>query len=237
MKKNLKVFVSLLALTLVLGIQTTARAAEETTPAFAITEEAVIIDHVPYAIENGTIQYEGKTYEVQEDGVLATYDENGEESALLLPTEQYWVSDPERIAELDAAVANSNRRKMSRGIVYGSLPFEGRIPAGFRNKVMTAAFNIIDTCFERAIVVELSGFALFADKNFEIIFSTGDGRGSWQEARVIGSDLLKIRRMKAAFENFSTHTYGVFTINYLGDKSNPAYDYRVYIPEGPLDWI
>ena len=190
MKKNLKVFVSLLALTLVLGIQTTARAAEETTPAFAITEEAVIIDHVPYAIENGAIQYEGKTYEVQEDDTLISYDKDGLAELLVLPINVKEVTEPEKIAELNAALSQAQRNNffsrffrstLTRNISAIDLPYSENVVKGALIAV-TPVFNVISTEYHYATHLKVYGLSLLDDPNFKVAYyiRSSDNDGPWK---------------------------------------------------------
>lgn len=60
---------------------------------FAITDEVVVINSVPYKIHDNTIPYNGETYKVEENYTLSKYDENGKKIIYILPVEQNRVPD------------------------------------------------------------------------------------------------------------------------------------------------
>ncbi len=112
---KLRKFISLLLVAvLVLNLSVTTTAIEEF-PQYAITDTHVIIDYVPYEIVDNSIQYEGEKFMI-EDRTLVSYDENGQQTILFVPTEDKIIKDPVLLAELNAALART-------GIVTRGLPY------------------------------------------------------------------------------------------------------------------
>lgn len=222
MKKKL---VSLmLVLALAVGAFPAVFAAEEQ-PRYAITEEVVIIDYVKYEIVDNTIQYEGKTYEI-DDYKLITYDDNNDPIYFVLPVEQARVTDPEQIAILNAAIGKTD--SLARAVPSSpvDLPYTANVAKGDYLTV-TPAFNIINNSrFQRSTNLSLSNLPLSSDGRYYIIFSTCDVTGTWTShefhRNFLGDPILKIA-------NSSSMAYGMFTITNLYDDPSPAYTYTVYL--------
>lgn len=214
-----------LVLALAVGICPLAFASEEL-PRCAITDEAVIIDYVEYKIVNNTIRYEGKTYEIH-DSVLVTYDEDGP-VYFVLPLEENEVTDPERIAELNASIGKSV--SLSRAIPENpvDLPYTASVAKGDYLTV-TPAFNV--TSFQYSTNLKISGLPINTDPEypigkFYIIYSMCDVTGKWHQYQET-KNFSKDPTMKIA--NYSGIRYGMFTITNLYGNPSPAYSYSVYL--------
>lgn len=204
-----------------MNLHATAYAAEPT-PEFAITDDVVIIQHVPYKIFSNTIQYDGKTYEIK-GSVLVTYDEEGP-IYLILPVEQNKVTDPKEIARLNATIGQPNLSTHNTSSVL-DLPYSAEVPAGTRT-LTTPNFNIISGQYSYVTALKLSGFTLFADRRFNVTFSYNNVIGEWTTVDLGEVDFLF--RNPLRLQNFTSMQYGHFVLESLCPNTPPAYTYEVY---------
>ncbi len=221
-----KIFTMILSISMMLSFSTIASAAE-LQPEYAITDEVVIIDSIPYEINNNTIQYNGLTYTVEEDYTLSRYDE-GDKVIFVLPVEQNRVTDPEEIARLNAAVAELKNKTSPYSIPSDSisLPYSADVPEGQWNTI-TPAFDIIVSQFAYITNLKLTNFPLFADRRFDIRFSVCDITGEWTTIRTLSQDFLFNNTCR--YENASSTRYGIFAITNLYGDPSPSYTYNIYL--------
>lgn len=213
----------LLAITLILSTNTFIYANE--TPVYEITDEYVRIDYVVYEIENGTIQYNGRIYEVV-DYALVSYEEDGTPILLVLPVEQNKVTDPEEIAELNASIKQENLLTRDLPSSYVNLPYTASVPEGQWMNI-TPAFKMIDAKFYYFTTLKLHDLPLFADKRFAIIFSYCTPTGDWYNHQYIKEWDVTIFDNTIKYENLSGMTYGRMTITNLYDDPSPSYKYTI----------
>lgn len=212
----------LLVVVMVINLCATVYAADPL-PEFAITDDVVVIEYVPYEISDGTIQYNGKTYEVK-DSFLVTYDEEGP-IYLILPVEQNRVTNPAKIKELNASANAQAQFAQSIYPSLTSLPYSAKVPAGTRT-LTTPNFSIVESGFAYVTCLKLSGFALFADRRFDVTFNYNNAIGEWTTVNVGEVDFLT--RNPLRFQNFSNVEYGHFILKSICPNTPPAYTYEVY---------
>lgn len=224
----LKKLVSMLVtMTLLLGTNTIIFAEEisaNETPAYEITDEYVRIDYIEYEIVNNTIQYNGYTYEIMEYS-LVRYEEDGTPVVLPLPVEQTKITDPERIAELNASMREAAQRSV-RSTEYEDLPYTASVPEG-QWLVQTPMFNLLTVHSLIGIRVRLYDFPLFADKEFDIRFIYYSVTGNWHEHKPYRNWTFSWFDDDVLFEKSTEMLYGQFVFaNLYGDPS-PSYKYTV----------
>lgn len=223
-----KIFAILFSISCLMNFQTVDVAAESQ-PEFAITDEFVIINSVSYKIHNNTIQYNGETYEVEENYTLSKYDENGRKIICILPVEQNRVTDPVEIAQLNAAVAELEENSTSAYSFpssHVSLPYSANVPKG-QYMTITPAFKMIESQFSYKTKLKLTNFPLLADRRFHIIFSTCDPTGNWTSVTIPMHDFLVDNVI--AYQNLSSMRYGRFSITNLYGDPSPSYTYKIYL--------
>lgn len=205
--------------------------AAEPLPEFAITDDVVIIQYVPYEISDNTIQYDGKTYEIK-DSVLVTYDDEGP-IYLILPVEQNKVTDPEEIEKLNAAVGQSNRPGRAVPENPVDLPYSASVPKG-QWGVITPAFKTIEQKFSYYTNLKITGlpfilpFPLPGNNTgeFSIILATCDLTGTW--TKITQTHDFAHDGDTVKWINASDTNYGIISITNLYGDPSPAYDYQVY---------
>lgn len=62
--------------------------ATEQNPAFEITNDYIIIEHVKYVFKDNKINYNNLEYELIDDNLLVAYDSEGIPNLLSIPTEE-----------------------------------------------------------------------------------------------------------------------------------------------------
>lgn len=210
-----------LMLTLAVGICPVSFAAKEQ-PRFAITDDAVFIDYIEHKIVDGKIQYNGWTYYVDGD-VLVRYDDKGP-IYLVLPLELNRITDPVRIAKLNAAIGNGD--SLGRDIPSNpvSLPYTENVPKGTITEI-SPAFKIVPSRFYNYVNCRLTNFSTPANKNYFIIFSFCDDTGTWtdHQQRWNFGTLNFVR-----YDVYSTMRYGRFAITNLYDDPAPSYTYEIF---------
>lgn len=100
-------------------------------PAFLITENYIIIDHVKYDLVDNKISYKGLDFELI-DAALVAYDEDEAANIFVLPVEQNRIKDKEKINELNALVGDSNITTRSIPTSTVNPPYTRVIPEGYK---------------------------------------------------------------------------------------------------------
>lgn len=227
----------LLSVSMMMGLATTANATNnqvgesehlDSKPVYAITDEVVIIDSVEYEIHNNSIEYEGRTYVIEEGDTLVSYDEHGQQTILCLPLESNKVTDPEEIARLNASVAALERiKEWERAIPSTSrpLPYTANVPEG-QYLTRSPAFDVVYSArYQPVIVLELKNFPLFADRRFHVTFYVCDMFGDWASKTISEQDFLFDDDCR--FEVASSARYGVMNITNLYGNPSPSYTYTI----------
>lgn len=213
----------LLAITLILSTNTFIYANE--TPVYEITDEYVRIDYVVYEIENGTIQYNGRIYEVV-DYALVSYEEDGTPILLVLPVEQNKVTDPEEIEELNEAIESENVMTRDLPSSYVNLPYTASIPEGQWMNI-TPAFKMIQGQFYYYTILKIHDVQLFGDRRFAVKFTYCTPTGDWYDHEFINEWDVPLIFNTIKFENLSCMTYGRMAITNLYGNPSPSYKYTV----------
>lgn len=221
----------LLTIVMVMNLCATVYAADPL-PQFAITDDVVVIEYVPYKISDGKIQFNNRTYEVK-DSFLVTYDDEGP-IYLILPVEQNRVTDPEEIAKLNAMAGLGNQ--LGRAVPENAidLPYSASVPKG-KWDVITPTFKVIEQQYSYYLNLKITGLPFIPPKPlpgsnigvFNITLATCDKTGTWTriDAEKVdfghGSDTLKLI-------NGSNTNFGFISITNLYGNPSPAYNYQVF---------
>ena len=205
----------------------TATCAAEIQPRFAITDEAVIIDYVAYEIVDNTIEYNGKTYEI-DNYMLVRHDDIGNPIYFPLPVEQAKVTDLAQLAELNASIGMGEPQNRATPSNPVSLPYTANVSKGDIYVISPDFIIKPGSAYYAFTNLELSNFSFGADKNFYIIFSACDAVGDWYSYD-IRYDFSLDRNLK--FENYTHFIYGRFSITNLNDNPSPSYSYKIYLSE------
>lgn len=228
--KMKKISALLLVVTMFMNLCVTAYASEPL-PEFAITDDTVIIEYVPYKITDNTIQYDGKVYEIQ-GTVLVTYDDEGP-ICLVLPFEQNKVTDLEEISRLNAMVGQGNQSNRAVPENPIDLPYSANVSEGDYD-VITPTFKIIEQKFSYYTNLKITGLPFVLPRplpgsnigEFLVIFAACDFTGTWTKVSIkhdFAHDGNTYR-----WQNYSSTNYGFFSITNLYGNPSPAYKYEVF---------
>lgn len=200
--------------------------ATESRPQFAITDDTVIIDYVSYQIIDNSIEFNGTTYTIV-NYKLISYDDAGQPTILFIPIEQNKVTDPVRIAELNASIGiqSPSQREIPSNPV--NLPYSDSVPTG-QYMTQTPAFNAIVSNFYYYTNLQLSNFPLFADRRFLVVYSFCGPDGVWH-SDYTEQDFLYLVGGTLKIQNLSSYRYGRFHMTNLYGDPSPSYSYSIYL--------
>lgn len=219
LKKSLSL---LLTITLLFGTNTFIYASE--IPAYEITDEYVRIDYKVYEIEDGTIQYNGRTYEIV-DTILVSYEEDGTPLLFILPVEQNKVTDKNEIEQLNQMVEGEGLTREIPDYAV-NLPYTGNVPKG-QWLEQTPAFNLINVTYYYCTNIELYNFPIFAEKEFQVIFSYCTATGEWYSYTYRHTFGIFDNNLK--IQNLTTMRYGMFILTNLYGDPSPSYSYDIFL--------
>lgn len=198
--------------------------AVEENPAYLITNDYIIIDHVKYDLVNNRINYLGLEFELNE-GTLTAYDSEGVENIIVLPVEQNKITDEKTIEELNAMVGLSNEKLRALPSKTVNLPYKHTL-SNNQWCDTTPAINInIPGKTEIPITnLKITGMAWNANKHFSIGWSTGDVNGNWYGQKFINDYDFRIVNLRR-FVNMTATRYEIFTLGNLAGETGYTYEF------------
>lgn len=222
----LRRFITLLLVAiLALNLSTVTSAIDEF-PQYAITDTHVIIDHVLYEIIDNSIQYEGKKFMVEER-TLVSYDENGQQTILFVPTEDKIIKDPILLAKLNAALGVTGL--VTRGLpsIPIDLPYSAYVPEG-QWYVETPCFNLIQGVYYRRVELKFTGLSIFDSRNFLVygLFYNAATDSWYSERREVTIGVTSLDN-SLSFIDSSASNACMFTMTNLYGNPSPSYTYNV----------
>lgn len=221
MRKN--IFISLIAILALFSVCGGGSIqALEDNPAYLISDDYIIIDHVKYDLVNNKINYYGLEYELIE-GSLVAYDEQGVPNVIVLPVEENKITDEDEIRELNSKIGKSDVNTRAVPTNPKNLPYSANVSAG-NWYVETPAVKIIDGTAYRVTKITLSNFSSSAVKRFSVVFRYCDALGNWYKSEQVNDyNFGKVNYLR--FQNLSTTRYGMFALGSLYDE--PSYKYTI----------
>ena len=222
MKKKL-VIVLTLVLTMLCSNNGMVVRASEDDPAFLITDEYVIIEHVRYAIDNKKISYNGLEYEQIDENLFVTYDTEGTLNAFSLPLEENRIKDKERIRELDnlVGISSDGTRALPSSTVN---PPYTRTLSSSQWSVTTPAVNVNvpGGKFYRVLSLKITGLAWNASKVFSVHGIYGDISGNWYDLpKFLNHSFATNNTVK--WQNFTSTRYAILTFGNLAGETGYTY--------------
>lgn len=212
-----KLFTAFLSMSFALSCFNTTAFANEEQPAFEVTDDHVVIDSVAYELVNNTIQYDGMTFELRGYS-LYSIDTDGSLVVMILPVEQNQVTDPEKIAQLNAGL------KATKDVPSNpeSLPYTADVKKG-TSSVTTPYFEINPSKYYYYTMLSITDVSPKTTK-FSAYFSCCDMLGKWySDEEHMDWDFSKPLKVL----NMSTTRYGGFIIE--SPSSKPSYTYKIYL--------
>lgn len=188
-------------------------------PAYAITDNVVIINHIPYEINNNKILYNGLNYEI-EDNLLVSYDDNIL-TLFVLPFKENIVTNPFEIARLNASISISSN---STRVLNVTIPYQADVPSG-QWQTITPTFALNGSGYNYLTYLKLNNFSS-NDRTFLIIAAVKSSDGTWSSGSKQHTFVAPFNAVR--FQNDSTMTHGRFTMTNLYGDPSPSYTYRIY---------
>lgn len=219
MKKKL-----VIALTLMLTIFSLNIKASEDDPAYLITDEYIIIEHVKYDLVDNKIKYMGLDFEL-EDSVLVAYDAEGVPNILVLPVEQNRIKDEETIRELNSQVGISANKTRAIPTYTVNLPYSKTLSnSQWSDTTPAININVPGKTEIPYTYLSVSGLAWNANKHFSVGHTTGDFAGNWY-SQPFKNDHNFGAVNKLIFINTTATRYAIYTLGNLGGETGYTYSF------------
>lgn len=222
MKKKIVIVLALL-LTFLSSTSGMSVKASEDNPAFLITDEYIIIEHVKYKMMDNKINYNGLVYELNEDDLLVAYDADGTPNIISLPVEKFKITDEERIKELNKMVGISSDGTRDLPSYTVNPPYTKKL--GSTQWSETSPYvnvNVPGQTYYRVLSLKITGLAWNASKKFDVHGIYGDISGNWY-------DLTKFRNYDFGlnntikWQNFSSTRYAALVFGNLAGETGYTY--------------
>lgn len=222
MKKKLVIVLTLVLTMLGANNGMVVRASEDD-PAFLITDEYVIIEHVRYAIDNKKVNYNELEYEQIDKNLFVAYDAEGIPNAFSLPLEENRIKDKERIRELDnlVGISSDGTRALPSSTVN---PPYTRTLSSTQWSVTTPAVNVNvpGGNFYRVLSLKITGLAWNASKVFSVHGIYGDISGNWYDLpKFLNHSFATNNTVK--WQNFTSTRYAILTFGNLAGETGYTY--------------
>lgn len=197
--------------------------ATEQNPAFEITNDYIIIEHVKYVFKDNKINYNNLEYELIDDNLLVAYDSEGIPNLLSIPTEENRIKDEEKIAELNASVgltANESRAIPSSTV---NLPYTKKLSSSQWSVTTPAAnVNIPGKKFYKVLSLKITGLSNSKSKKIDVRGIFGDVSGNWYDLTTYSNHDFGVKNI-VKWQNFTSTRYAKLIFCSLSGQTGYTY--------------
>lgn len=197
--------------------------AAEQNPAFEITDDYIIIEHVKYVFKDNKINYNNLEYELIDDNLLVAYDSEGIPNLLSIPTEEYRIKDEERIAELNASVGLLVNGSSAIPSSTVNLPYTKKLSSSQWSVTTPAGnVNIPGQKFYKVLSLKITGLSSSKSKKFDVRGIYGDISGNWYDLPAYSNYDFGVKNI-VKWQNFTSTRYAKLIFGSLSGQTGYTY--------------